>query len=770
MEQNLTQLCDLDPMKDDTKILVRCISIWKSHPLGKPNEVWSLDAVLQDEQGNRVQATIKGKHISKFQLLLDEGACYRIGNLGVGENSGKWPLLNHKFKLNFFQGTTVTRVGSFDNNPHGFKFEHFTSFTSRTLNQIPVSSSSLTGSDGANLDSQVLSPIDRQQNNKGHLDESHTNPNLSTSGQVSVATSSGSPQSMTSSTEKLRTVNTASFGSAASIETLLAAAESSETSIETPPSDIQDKISLIINNLSAANIDIKAKECKEILDEQYYTWFAQYLVMKRVSMEPNFHMLYIDFVAKINSKHLNKELVEASYRNCKVLLNSPLIKSSDKERKLLKNLGGWIGKITIGKNKVLRAIHIDPKSLIMEAYRKGLMIGVIPFTSKILESCKNSLAYQPPNPWTMAILGLLAEIHAMKNLKANLKFEIEILFKNLDVDMKEVTPSSLLKNRVRIVEGNPDFSNNSFSSYQKQKDKVNSNSTVRSVVNQVNSPVMAAGPSDQAGHTYMPPPAAGASYQSHLSYQDADKLYPPTVMMGEEEKKATLGSPNQLPPAQGLQVAQFQNVIPSRAPIIPDLELVRLNSEFPRAMKTALEELVSTIVKRSVCLATTTTIELILKDYSTELDDDHILSASCMMVSRLAGELSYVTSKEPLRQKLSTNLRNSLRGVNVANYLIEHAMQPVIDENLESGCEFIEKAAIDEGKTIVKREITKKLSDRRKHREAFHPRPDDFSILLHYSGKTYINSGMLNLPVVHPHEAIGCSLFALSHLAWKIVV
>ncbi|GKE94557.1 replication protein A 70 kDa DNA-binding subunit B, partial [Tanacetum coccineum] len=122
MEMNLTQLCDLDPMNDDTKILVRCISIWKSHPLEKPNEVWSLDAVLQDQQGNRVQVTIKGKHISKFQLLLDEGACYRIGNFGVGENSGKWPLLNDKYKLNFIQGTTVTRVGSFDNNPRGFKF------------------------------------------------------------------------------------------------------------------------------------------------------------------------------------------------------------------------------------------------------------------------------------------------------------------------------------------------------------------------------------------------------------------------------------------------------------------------------------------------------------------------------------------------------------------------------------------------------------------------------------------------------------------------
>ncbi|GKE07535.1 replication protein A 70 kDa DNA-binding subunit B [Tanacetum coccineum] len=76
MEMNLTQLCDLDPMNHDTKILVRCISIWKSHPLGKPNEVWSLDAILQDQQGKRVQVSIKGKHISKFQLIPDEGACY----------------------------------------------------------------------------------------------------------------------------------------------------------------------------------------------------------------------------------------------------------------------------------------------------------------------------------------------------------------------------------------------------------------------------------------------------------------------------------------------------------------------------------------------------------------------------------------------------------------------------------------------------------------------------------------------------------------------
>ncbi|GJT58342.1 ribonuclease H-like domain-containing protein [Tanacetum coccineum] len=50
MELNMTQLCDLDHMLDDLKVLVRCISLWKSHPAGRPNEVWALDMVMQDPQ------------------------------------------------------------------------------------------------------------------------------------------------------------------------------------------------------------------------------------------------------------------------------------------------------------------------------------------------------------------------------------------------------------------------------------------------------------------------------------------------------------------------------------------------------------------------------------------------------------------------------------------------------------------------------------------------------------------------------------------------
>jgi hypothetical protein len=43
----------------------------------------------------------------------------------------------------------------------------------------------------------------------------------------------------------------------------------------------------------------------------------QYIV-GRASIEPNFHDLYLKFLDKINSKGLQKEIIKATYENCKV--------------------------------------------------------------------------------------------------------------------------------------------------------------------------------------------------------------------------------------------------------------------------------------------------------------------------------------------------------------------------------------------------------------------------------------------------------------------
>ncbi|KHG29327.1 CCR4-NOT transcription complex subunit 1 [Gossypium arboreum] len=483
---------------------------------------------------------------------------------------------------------------------------------------------------------------------------------LSDASSIQKSQSVGSGSSMLSASpgfvRSSRGITSTRFGSALNIETLVAAAERRETPIEAPASEIQDKISFIINNISVANIEAKGKEFTEILKEQYYPWFAQYMVMKRASIEPNFHDLYLKFLDKVNSKALTKEIIQATYENCKVLLGSELIKSSSEERSLLKNLGSWLGKLTIGRNQVLRAREIDPKSLIIEAYEKGLMIAVIPFTSKILEPCQSSLAYQPPNPWTMGILSLLAEIYSMPNLKMNLKFDIE----------GASPPNS----------GGP---THLLSQYAGPL-RLSSGALVE------DEKLAALGLSDQL-------PSAQGLFQATPSQS-------PFSVSQLSTSIPNIGTHviiNQKLSSLGLHM-HFQRVVPI-------------------AMDRAIKEIVAGIVQRSVSIATQTTKELVLKDYAMESDETRIYNAAHLMVASLAGSLAHVTCKEPLRGSISSQLRNSLQGLSVGSDLLEQAVQLVTNDNLDLGCAVIEQAATDKAIQTIDGEIATQLSLRRKHRD-----------------------------------------------------
>ncbi|KAK9148278.1 hypothetical protein Scep_007035 [Stephania cephalantha] len=650
---------------------------------------------------------------------------------------------------------------------------------------------------------QLSSTLQAQQRHQGFIDDRHKNtatsvgyakPILSSTGQASLVSAhdlvgnqkptvvqssqtvptqnavsgptSASPspgflrpsRAMSSSSMLRQPSYNTGFGSALNIETLVAAAERRDTPIEAPSSEIQDKILFMINNISTANIEVKAKEFTDILKEEYHPWFAQYMVMKRASIEPNFHDLYLKFLDKVNSKTLNKEIVKATYENCKVLLRSELIKSSSEERSLLKNLGSWLGKFTIGRNQALRAKEIDPKVLVTEAYEKGLMIAVVPFTSKILEACNSSLAYQPPNPWTMGILGLLAEIYALPNLKMNLKFDIEVLFKHLAVDMKDVKPTSLLKDRVREVEGNTDFSNKDVGAAQPQIVS-DTNSGMISALNQVELQAEVANPSLPSSH-------------SNVLSQYTAPLHFASGLLPEEEKLATLSLSDRIPSAQSLapvnpsqtsfSAGQPQTPIPNIGThVIVNQKLNSLGLQFhfqrtvPIAMERAIKEIISPVVQRSVTIAIQTTRELVLKDYAMESDESRIYNAAHLMVASLAGSLAHVTCKEPLRVSISNQLRNSLQVLNLSNDILEHAVQLVTNDNLDLGCAIVEQAATEKALQTIDAEIAGQLSLRRKHREGVGP--------AYYDAGTYAQGPMGVIP-----EALRPKPGRLSHSQQRV--
>lgn len=57
---------------------------------------------------------------------------------------------------------------------------------------------------------------------------------------------------------------------------------------------------------------------KETVKDEFMPWVSQYLVMKRVSIEPNFHSLYSNFLDTLKNPEFVKMVLNETYRNIKV--------------------------------------------------------------------------------------------------------------------------------------------------------------------------------------------------------------------------------------------------------------------------------------------------------------------------------------------------------------------------------------------------------------------------------------------------------------------
>lgn len=247
--------------------------------------------------------------------------------------------------------------------------------------------------------------------------------------------------------------NLKSIANATNIDTLLVATNDRDEKMTLPPDSVQDKTAFIFNNLSQINMTTKCEELKEILSKEYVPWLSQYMVLKRASIELNFHALYSNFLDALKNPDIVRLVTKETFRNIRVLLRSDKGIENFSDRSLLKNLGHWLGMMTLGRNRPILHIDLDLKSLLYEAFHKGQeeLLYVVPFVAKVVESCAKSKVFKPPNPWTMGIMNVLAELHQQPNLKLNLKFEIEVLCKTLSLDIIDLKPVIYLKDEDRLM-------------------------------------------------------------------------------------------------------------------------------------------------------------------------------------------------------------------------------------------------------------------------------------------------------------------------------
>ena len=244
------------------------------------------------------------------------------------------------------------------------------------------------------------------------------------------------------------------------------------SSFKSPDQALIDKVHFLVNNITNANIDVKVKELNALITVEFYPWFANYLVVKRAAQEPNFHPVYVMLVEKWGDKALRNNLVDGTVHYCKIMLESELLKSNSSERTLLKNLGSWLGKLTLGCNKPVLQKHIDIKRTVLQAYSKGMMLPILSFVRHLMEPCATSIAFRPPNPWTMAVLALLVEVYNLEGIRTSIKFEVELLFKHMDLLVSDVEPSDLVTGLPRDMDNNMDFAPTKAPSLEKQAPSV----------------------------------------------------------------------------------------------------------------------------------------------------------------------------------------------------------------------------------------------------------------------------------------------------------
>ncbi|KAG0365781.1 CCR4-Not complex component, Not1-domain-containing protein [Gamsiella multidivaricata] len=444
------------------------------------------------------------------------------------------------------------------------------------------------------------------------------------------------------------------------VDTLLVGRD--DIDYETPNEQTQDKILFIVNNVSQTNIDTKLAEMKELLRESAYRWFSNYIVVKRASIEPNYHVLYLQFLDGLQSPLLYRHILHETYANIKILINSEKTVQSSSDRTLLKNLGSWLGGMTLARNRPIKHKNLAFKELLIEGYDSNRLIVAIPFVCKVLEQCNKSKVFRPPNPWLMAIMRLLVELYQFADLKLHLKFEIEVLCNSLTLDLKEIEPTSILKDRP---------------------------------------------PQELVGH-------------SATLTQDFERLsmggYAPSARMPVQAAVPATATTTQQDTSVEMvpNLAAFVTFNPpafySERPALKRLVHI--------AIDRAVREIVAPVVDRSVTIAGISTREMVIKDFAMEPNEEKMRKAAHLMVQNLAGSLALVTCKEPLRVSMANIIRTLfLQNGFTDQNMPEQSILMTVNDNLDLACSVIEKAAMEKAIPEIEESLANAFSARKKHRE-----------------------------------------------------
>uniref|UniRef100_A0A1I7ZGD4 DUF3819 domain-containing protein n=1 Tax=Steinernema glaseri TaxID=37863 RepID=A0A1I7ZGD4_9BILA len=377
----------------------------------------------------------------------------------------------------------------------------------------------------------------------------------------------------------------------------------------------------------------------------------------------------------------------------------------------------------------------------MEAYYKGQqeLMFVVPFVAKILTSCSKSQLFGPGCAWIRAILSVLAELHNEPDLKLNLKFEIEVLCKELGVNLgdDDLGTDGLLKNPERLCrlrqqlgdlkalkqpEAHPppgfSYGQSAFSTSASpipntlrpvdMDGGASSGRNSASICTPVNELVSAAGSAAD--------PSAAAAAAAHTA--------------GMALASSGTGSTVPVNTAQfhyhDINVNTFEGLVP-HLKIRSHLALFKSHPNLKATVRTAIhhavKELIGPVTDRAIKVAMSVTEHIVRKDFVLDSEEKDLRRAAHQMMRSMTAGMAAITCRDPLQTTMANYLKQFFASqlTNVGNpqehiKAVDEAVHELTADNVELATSFIVKSACEKASQEVDKRLALDFDDRARAR------------------------------------------------------
>ncbi|XP_076955796.1 replication protein A 70 kDa DNA-binding subunit B-like [Bidens hawaiensis] len=133
--KNFTMFNSLDVSNNDCLLKVHILRLWRLKDNNKPGEDWSIEMILQDETGHRMQAYVRKPCIPKHDVWLAENRSLIVRKASLGANLSTYRVVDSPHKLCFTSETRLSICDEFKGHIYGLSFATFDDIKANNVTQ-----------------------------------------------------------------------------------------------------------------------------------------------------------------------------------------------------------------------------------------------------------------------------------------------------------------------------------------------------------------------------------------------------------------------------------------------------------------------------------------------------------------------------------------------------------------------------------------------------------------------------------------------------------